>query len=238
MADPVTAVTVFWDLKASDVLKFASEFISAVAWPLAIAFIVRLFKHEIVERIPLLSELTLPGGISAKFNETLSRVEADVASTDAAAAQVNDGEVGEERQTPEPGVRFSVAPDRVEIESDKAVLRANPTGAVMESWKSLEQLLRHAAVQLISLPAGSRGPKNLIKSLSNASVIDTEETQAILELFELRNLVAHSPNRAISENEAKRFVNLAQQLQGKLLARILRHTLRNKKPPDATTEDA
>jgi hypothetical protein len=78
MADPVTTSTAFWDLKATEVMKFISTLISSLAWPLATFFILRLFKAEILKLIPLLSKLKALG-IEAEFNRGLAKAEEEVA---------------------------------------------------------------------------------------------------------------------------------------------------------------
>jgi uncharacterized protein YutE (UPF0331/DUF86 family) len=221
--DPLTSTTVFWDLKASEVMKFISTLVTALAWPLSAFFIVNLFKSEIIERIPRLSELTLPGGISAKFNEGLAKVEA---ATEAARAEPTEARIGQAEDDDVVGaagvMSEAVTASVASAPNDEVALRANPTGVVMEAWKSLEQVLRQAAVA-IGQPANLRFPASVVvKALRNASFISHEEEASLLEMIELRNLVAHVADKTVTEVEAQRFMNLARLFTGKLVARIVK----------------
>jgi hypothetical protein len=228
MVDPVTASTVFWDLKASEVMKFVSTLVTALAWPLSAFFIVNLFKSEIIERIPRLSELTLPGGISAKFNEGLAKVEAATEAAPVEPIEARVGHVEDNDLMRATGVVSEAVTASVDsAPNDEVALRANPTGVVMEAWKSLEQVLRQAAVA-IGQPANLKFPASvLVKGLRNARFISHEEEGSLLEMVELRNLVAHVADKTVTEVEAQRFMNLARIFTGKLVARIVKHKLKN-----------
>jgi hypothetical protein len=239
VVDPVTATKVatvavanantFWDVKASEVLKFVSSVLSAVAWPFAAVFIIRLFKKEIIERIPKLSELSLPGGISAKFREGLAKVEAEVSAV------------------PPPGIEghvdVSEAPDTVSASAtisgtatitadptvrDDMALRANPTGVVMESWKELEEKLRAFAILKIGPRMEKAPPSKIALNLRNAGLIDMREYTSLHQLIELRNLAAHSMD-PIEETVAERFAILAERLAQEY---SLRHLTARAETPD------
>jgi hypothetical protein len=59
-------------------LKFISEMTASLAWPVAAVIIVCVFRRGILQRLPNLSRLSLPGGISAEFTKELESVEAAV----------------------------------------------------------------------------------------------------------------------------------------------------------------
>lgn len=224
MADPVMTTAVFWDLKASDLLKFSAELVSAIAWPVAAAFIVGFFKKEIIERIPKLAELTLPGGFAAKFNDVLTKAEASVPEKLQPAAN-SDTEV---LQVQDESPRYSIASGDAVPAADQLALRANPTGVVMEAWKILESTLRIAATAMIGEGVAQRPAPNVVASLRNANLLSREEEDSLLELIELRNVVAHTPNKTVSQLEAKRFADIAARFNQKFTS-----TLMNKAWADA-----
>jgi len=228
MADPVTVTAAFWDLKASELLKFLSEFISALAWPVSTFFIVNLFKKEIIERIPCMSELTLPGGISAKFNEGLNKVEAQVTVTEASeqhAAAVN----ATSPLTTSAGqhdLRASIPDTQLNetgVVDDRAALRANPTGVVMEAWQSFEDWLRKFAEKADVQNVGSLSPAQIAWKLRASGLINTHLMEALIELQSLRNLVAHTPSRTVTEDEVKNFVATTSRMKNSLLIRLAQY---------------
>lgn len=62
-----------------DWLKFISEMTASLAWPVAAVTVVCVFRRGILQRLPDLSKLSLPGGISAEFTNELESVEAVIA---------------------------------------------------------------------------------------------------------------------------------------------------------------
>lgn len=229
----VSAAVTFWDIKASELLKFTSEVLSAIAWPIAAMFIVNLFKKEIIERIPRLSELSLPGGISAKFKEGLAKVEAEVSAIP--PAPTIEGHVTytepEEVMTTTGHVAEPAATYGSEEVKDNAALRANPTGVVMESWKGLEELIRQCTMRIVS-PSASQLPSSImVKALSRQGFLSDEDEKSLLELVKLRNLVAHVPEKTVSEIEAQRFNEIAEKFKGRLAAKLTRHLMKTRNPP-------
>jgi uncharacterized protein YutE (UPF0331/DUF86 family) len=228
MADPVAVTTAFWDLKASEVLKFVSELISALAWPLSAFLIVNLFKKEIVERIPRMSELTLPGGISAKFNEVLNKVEAEVTVTEASEQQAASADANSPPTAPagQHDLRASI-PDiqlnQTDVVDDRAALRANPTGVVMEAWQEFEDWLSRFAERAGVQNARSLSPSQIAWKLRESGLINTQLMDALIELQSLRNLVAHTANRTVSEDEVTNFVTTIRRMRNSLLLRLARH---------------
>ncbi|MFL6672916.1 MAG: hypothetical protein ACJ8LG_06470 [Massilia sp.] len=61
-----------------DWMEFVSSMTGSLAWPVAAVAIVYGFRDGILKRLPDLSSLTLPGGISAEFKRELALVEATV----------------------------------------------------------------------------------------------------------------------------------------------------------------
>lgn len=215
MVDPVTTSTVFWDLKASEIMKFFSALVTALAWPLSAFFIVNLFKNEIIERIPKLSELTLPGGISAKFNKDLEKIATAVTRIPDALPAGPENERAGETAPASSAVesKQSVSEQAVQTAVDRAEVHANPNGIVMAAWVNLELALRDLGASGTNRVVFMRrdGPSILIESMRAANKISDVELQLIKKLLELRDLAAHAKEK-ISEADALRFKEIADSL--------------------------
>lgn len=215
MVDPVVTITASSGLKVSEVLTFISSLVTALAWPISAFLIVNLFKNEIIERIPRLSELTLPGGISAKFNKDLEKVEAvptdrfPVPAVEAQIGHVEGDDVMSVSAEASPPVPKTIQP----AGPDQAALRANPNGTVMEAWVNLELALREmgqSAPQPVVI--GTKyGAAALVGRLRTAGIISSDEELKLHTLLELRNLAAHAQEK-ISEDGALRFKEIADSL--------------------------
>ncbi|MCC2971794.1 hypothetical protein [Massilia sp. IC2-476] len=220
MVDQVTAINTFWDLKASGALKFISDSISALAWPVVIFFTLRLFKAEVVKLLAKLSKVSALG-VEAEFNQGLDKVEAavqqlpDNGSTDVPSSPSNVPADETSQVTPPTTTVASDFEIRYSVEgaaaSDPVALRANPTGTVMEAWKSLEQTLRFFAAEVLGPVESSLSPSVLVANLYSSGAIPLQQVSALTELIKLRNLAAHSTD-PIPEAEAEKFAKLARQL--------------------------
>lgn len=222
MVDPVTASTAFWDVKASELLKFVSTVISAVAWPLGTFFILRLFKGEVVKLIPSISKFSAMG-VTAEFNQGLNKAEANVAKVTTEPKHEALHSLGAATSTdpvlaPEPTKAVSAdLAISYAIEGaptpDPATLRANPNGIVMVAWANLESALREYGNSAARPIATKRriGPEHLVDRLQDGGMLSADEAAAIRKLLELRNLAAHS-NEKISEDDALRFKEMADRL--------------------------
>jgi hypothetical protein len=228
-------------------MEFVSNMTGSLAWPLAAIVIVCIFRKGIIARIPGLSELTLPGGIAAKFKDGLPLVENGVNEAAATKIEPAPGSISftgppptVEQTTNSPSkIQASVGvieePDVIEMagyvgeqkpyvlyvrqpiaeyEVDPIALRANPTGVVMESWKSIESAIQELAKTALpkNVTLNIRNSyKSLFKFLLTKHAITDVENETLLRMYELRNMDAHTDQR-ISAGDAKRFQEAAETL--------------------------
>jgi hypothetical protein len=246
MVDPATTNAVFWDVKASGLVKPFTDLISAIAWPIATVLILRTFKDEILKLIPSLSELEALG-IKAKFDRVLNKAEQAAEKISAASEAGAPPEapaplpqvatpVVDAQPTPAPTTppTTTVNTDFVgaySIESpsapDPIALRANPTGIVMASWQALEDaLLSYLGGAAAFRGSGRRvGPAQIVASLANDGLLSSAEVETLVGLIELHNLAAHSSGHTISKTEAKRFNEVAAKLTRKYRAKAMQRQI-------------
>lgn len=188
-----------------DWLTFASKVIDAVAWPITVLVLVLRFSDRVRDLLGKLTEVSLPGGISGKFERPLKDAEQLAERLD---------------QTPE------VMEVDVEVpEDDPVALHANPTGVIMEAWKGLEAI----GADLYQASDAPRRDKMLMYTSGNSGVIDgleheklipDEEISLLRELRSIRNRAAHSTTDRPTPDEAERFVSLVRTLERVWLVRI------------------
>ena len=181
-----------------DVLTFISEVVSALAWPLAVAFVVIFLRKPLAELIRELGRrvqrVRFPGG-EAQFGEEL----------DALVEVVDEAGLPRAPDLPFPASRWL------------PLAEASPHAAVMDAWRNVERALRDAARRL-EIPEGEvRPPVALIGALGRREVLGTDDVAIISDLRRLRNVVAHEREPGLSFDDAMRYAFLADRVIAKLL---------------------
>jgi hypothetical protein len=96
-----------------------SKVFDAAAWPITVLVLVFKFSDRVRDLLDKLTEVSLPGGISGKFEQPLKSAEKLAERLD-------------QTEAVEVGVKAA--------EDDPVALNANPTGVIMEAWKGLEAI--------------------------------------------------------------------------------------------------
>lgn len=191
----------FW-WHAMDWVTFASKALDAVVWPITVLVLVFKFSDRFRELLGKLTEVSLPGGISGKFEQPLKEVEQLAKELPKAF----DG-----------GLQLA--------EGDPIALLANPTGVIMEAWKGLEAI----ASDLYQASDAPRRDKMLnysskhpqgIAALEYEKLIPNEEISLLRELRSIRNRVAHSTVDRPTPEDAERFTSVVRTLELVWLARL------------------
>jgi hypothetical protein len=193
-------------------MQLASGLTASLAWPIAAVTIVVLFRKTLATLMASLLKIKLPGGIEAEFSKELGQVVAVVATAQAAPA----GEPGTERVIPFPEQPASTTVnllDLMEPPADPRASWANPTGVVMEGWKSLEALLRNICD--LSGPNVHLSRRiafdSVLKFLSHKNFVTSEEADTLRKLKKMRDLAAHS-QEPIAEESAIQFAEITERL--------------------------
>ena len=202
-------------------MQFVSSLVGSLAWPGAVVTVVLVLKKAIVARVPALLKLTFPGGFSAEFAEEVKKLTAVEASgglsiTEESDSVVPHGVVGAD-EPPRVVLPTADNPDA----SDEEALQANPTGVVMEAWKSLERTLRDAAHHAAPMSTTTRrlGILQLLNVLFLQHFLSDSELEVLRKALELRNRAAHS-EKPITAESASEFKALASSLDDRFRERI------------------
>jgi hypothetical protein len=196
--------------------------ISSLAWPVTVFAIVVMLRKPILARIEDLLRLDLPGGVKIEFAAGLKDVKADAVDAEITIHEGNDllvatGAISVTGYAPEVTQGSASDSDGVDVDA----LSANPTGVVMEAWKSLERTL-YAALMAIDPSASKnlgRGIQKLFIELESRGFLKREERDVLRGVLRLRNIAAHSEEKISAEN-ATDFVRLAASLEKRYRERL------------------
>lgn len=191
-----------------DCLTFITKLVEALAWPATVVLVAFMSRKQVLELIPSLRELTLPGGIAARFEGKLEALHIVAASKSDSGAP----ELSREVVSADLNVRYSVAAAQtVPPEADVIATEYNPAGVVMEVWQQVEAKIREILVDtkiktFLTLP---EYPVDLINTLREHGLA-SQNTLAVLEgLRKLRTVAAHAKGNEITKDSATRYHTLA-----------------------------
>ena len=185
-------------------LEFYQSVIGSVAWPLVVVLAIVFFHKQLLAKLPEMDGLKVPGA-EMSFKKRVAEV----------------SEQAKEIETP----------DKTEAEANDARLvqlinmaAASPTGAILAAWKDLEaesKALLDRAAQVLpheSNPSGANRDGKTRNALSNAwalrsyQLLPSAEVKTYESLRQLKNRAAHEPEGAISVDEARSYVRIADKL--------------------------
>lgn len=94
-------------------------------------------------------------------------------------------------------------------------MRANPVGTVMETWRALEVLLR--AVYAKTFPQDkfrrSLAVWDMLATLKKQGPLPSQIVDMLVELYRMRNIVAHTDNADLSPSQVFRYSKQASDVR-------------------------
>lgn len=177
-----------------DVFTFTTELVKALAWPSSVIILVFLLRRPIIELVPLMKKL--------KFKELEMEFSQEV--------QALKSEVKESSSVGTPSITVS------EPTNSKALdlLSFSTRAAIIEAWIEVEAVATEVASSLWG-QSSSDTMKNYPKLgeyLHQCKVIDDKQLNTFQRLRQLRNKAAHAEELHLSEEDAKSFIVLAENL--------------------------
>lgn len=197
-------------------MQFISSLVTSLAWPAVVLVVLFRFKAEVGNLLKALLKLKLPGGIEAEFNKDLVSVAVSVESARAEPSPTVSSVQPETTAIAPPATTRSTTFDLLSFmnaEPDPFALKANPTGVVMEAWKTLEAVLRSVSNRINKnvLVSDRLSFVAILKYLANAKFLTSEELDNLRKLKSMRDLAAHSQD-PISAESANSFSEIAEKL--------------------------
>lgn len=215
-------VLVYPDVADSPWFEFIQGMTNSLAWPLVVVLAIILFHRQILDKLPEIDGLKVPGAEMTFKNRVKAVVEQakEIDNPDDGVAQENN-------------VRLAALVD---------MAAASPTGAIIAAWKDLEA----ASVELVSMVSKmidietfmssdgrsggirfenmmrSRSKIGLSRFMLRLGLLPMTEAKTFEELRKLRNRATHEPEGTISVEEARSYVRVADKLTD-----LIRTNIRN-----------
>ena len=188
--------------------------INALAWPIATIGLALLFRVEVKSAIARIGHLKYRE-LEVSFGGELKQAEALARSAPAPGRMVLEVEPG----SPAPTVCGEPRPvSPVQGELQRLASRS-PRAAVLEAWSAVGQALVKAAAKLGDrrAPAPLRA-EDACRYLIDRGWLTGPDAQLVERVRALRDKVAHAEDVTPTADEARRFVDLALPLVGRIEA--------------------
>jgi hypothetical protein len=174
-------------------MNYLTSIIDSIAWPVTVIILFLVFKKPIFELILYAKKLKYKN-FEIIFDKKINEIVKDAH---------NDG------------LEINLPKD--ESEYINKLIEISPTSAVLESWKEIEIAAKNKIEELLAEedPLARKRPLAHLEYLG--TFIPSVEN-AIFELRDLRNRIAHSNDILISVESAKKYVSLAKNIVQKIEA--------------------
>jgi hypothetical protein len=180
-----------------DYLQFFAEVIKALAWPAATVFIVLMLKRPLGRLIRKLQSL--------KWKDLELDWRKGVIEAEAEAEKAELNPVSMLIQSILEGPSLDLA-------------KIAPRQAVLEAWREVElsavDVAKRHGIQLSE--RHQKSPREVIRALQKANLLDSETASLFFMLFNLRNQAAHNTNLVLEPEGATEYTLLAKRLTASL----------------------
>jgi hypothetical protein len=170
-------------------LEFFASIVKSCAWPVAVGFVVYLFRKEIEPLLPY-------ARLHLKHNDTEVELRLNMAKEAAALFPRNES---------------LPPPTKEETERFNKVASVSPRAAILESWLQVEEALTSLS-ETARIPYRSRGPLFQMRWLRGKEIIDPPTASVLDDLRSVRNRFVHDRSFEPSMSEAMGFRDLAEQV--------------------------
>lgn len=182
-----------------DLLTFIAELVKALGWPVAVVIIVLVLRRPIAALIPLLQRLKYKD-LELEFGRAVEEIKAEAV-----------------HELP-PSTTHKALPTGTEERITK-LAEISPRAAVLEAWRTVENLLMQIAQRRLPPDEGGKLiPYKTISLLERDETLSPGLGSLLRDLRGLRNQAAHAPDFALSLESALEYASLAeravQQLSG------------------------
>jgi len=167
------------------------QLVDALAWPVTVLLLARLFRSELRGVLTRLSRLKYKG-VEATFERELEAIEAEVEAI--------------------PGRR--ALPPSADVDDDRVLRLAaiSPRASITEAWREVElATMRAAQAQRIDV-AGPIAETRALRTLVAQGRVSEDVLPIYDRLRRLRNQAAHAQDFEIDADEAQRYASLALEL--------------------------
>jgi len=189
--------------------------LGAIAWPVAFVAVAVMFRSEAKNLLGRLKSFS-GAGIAAEFENKLEKLEAERSQAEQAIppSQGDRDPSPQAGEASNEGASASIPPGPPDV-LESSVVRANPVGTVMEAWRTLEVLLR--AVYAKTFPEEKFNRRlavwDMLATLKKHGRLPSQIVDMLVELYRMRNVVAHTGNAELSPNQVIRYSKQASDVR-------------------------
>jgi hypothetical protein len=194
-----------------DDYQFISSVINSLAWPFFIFLIFWTFRVQIAQLLPFLRLKYKDIDITFRLDEAVKEA-ADIPATD---------------QVPQP--------TREESDKFRRLIKISPSSAIAEKARDVEQALGDFGEAVGMTSPRTRGWLSWTRELRKYELIDSATSALLEDLRFVRNAAVHSGRNEITENDAYRFIGLADKLIASLQMSTAAAIAANKKIDQPTS---
>lgn len=176
-----------------DILNFIGQIIQAIVWPITALTIVLLLREPLCRVIPLLEKLKYKD-FELQFRQQLEMVKQEI----------------------------SLEKERGLTDTDIQTIKlaeVSPRTAIQEAWRQIETAAQKKMFELIPKEQRKkRWLKDAAHYLEFSGALIPMTAKALRDIYFLRNRAAHSPEFALTTNDALEYISVARQIQRQIEA--------------------
>lgn len=195
--------------------KTTAGLLGAIAWPAALVAVAVMFRSEAKSLLGRLKSFS-GAGIAAQFEDKLERLEAErTQAAQSVSESSGESESSAQKHESQAGPKDAPVPAGPPDILESIVVRANPVGTVMEEWRTIEVLLRALYVRKFPRDKYKRrvAVSDILSALKNSGEFSLQISEMLLELYRMRNIVAHTDNVELTPNQAIRYSKQASDVR-------------------------
>jgi hypothetical protein len=188
-----------------DVMTFIAEMTKALAWPLTVILVSLIFGRSVVGLLKGMQLRRITRGEwSADFEAAAKEVRAELPS-------------------PAQGLpRISIS-GQLDADTEQLVYVA-PDAAISRAWNQLEKRVSDTAAQF---GISQKSLPEVLRSLVEKGVVNPSVTDSILGLRNMRNLAVHAPAKQLTQEQAREFITLVEEIMWTLEQNTKKATARS-----------
>ncbi|WP_281212777.1 hypothetical protein [Shewanella insulae] len=161
-----------------DWLTFISKVIDSLAWPIVILFLGVVFRRQFSNLLPYLRKLKA-GPVEAEFEMEARQA---LANSEKLSFQTMKGSA----------LKIEKPTEEKEALAKLIGARNDPAGMIIEAWTGVDGALFRLGKQTGLIVDPLENTRSVYRSIVSSDLLSDEAKRLVMELYELRNRVAHA----------------------------------------------
>ena len=163
--------------------------VDALAWPVVAVIVVFMVRKPLARLLPLIERVRYKD-VEVNFRQL---IEETTSKADAVSSLLDVPPIDERIQD---------------------LARVYPRGAIIESWLLVERAVADLAeARDVSVPASRRrSPRQVVGALEKAGTLDEELAKLVMDIYAIRNGVAHTADFSPSRDDAQEYIRTSARI--------------------------